>query len=58
MMEEDDEIIYELDEDGIAITREEAKALIKEFKNTYISYENPIAVQVMNRIMRFVDGLD
>ena len=55
--EEDDELIIIEDEDldFLPLTKEEAKALLNEFRFSFIHYENPIAWQVINKMMRFVD---
>jgi len=40
--------------DTFIMTQEEVEALMKELKYQFISYENPIAVQVVNRMMQFL----
>lgn len=43
---------------GMNLSSQEIKALVQEFSHTFINAnENPIAVGVMQRMIRFVDEL-
>lgn len=55
--EEDEEIISNLDEDELCFSREEVTALLKECEHSYISYFNPIARQVVSKMVKFVYNL-
>lgn len=51
---EEDEIISELEEETLTLTKPEVEALLKECMHSYISYENPIARQVITKMWIFV----
>lgn len=55
MYPSDDEIVSELEEPTITFTKDEIEALLRECMHSYISYENPIATDVIRRMVKFVD---
>lgn len=50
----DDEIITEDIEECFTMNKEECKALLKECAHSWISYENPLAREVISRMWDFV----
>lgn len=54
LVEEEDEVISELDEEVLTLTKTEVEAILKECMHSYISYENPIARQVITKMWIFV----
>lgn len=52
--EAEEEIVSELEEELLTLTKQEVEALLKECMHSYISYENPIARQVITKMWIFV----
>jgi hypothetical protein len=46
----------EIEATHIVLSKEECEAILNECKHSYISYENPLAREVIARMMRFVYG--
>lgn len=42
------------DENLLTLTKEEVEAFLRECMNSYISYENPIAREVIRKMWQFV----
>lgn len=51
---QDDDIISELEEPTLNLTKQECEALLKECMHSYISYENPLAREVVTKMWKFV----
>lgn len=55
----EDELIIEDNNDEeesiIIFNKDEIRALLKECMHSYISYENPVATDVIRRMVAFVD---
>jgi hypothetical protein len=50
-----DEMYEDVDVGEFIMTREECQAVMKELRNAWISYENPIARKVIAKMLAFAD---